>query len=84
MPDLTLAEQETHLNMTGDDHKTWHVYSDDPVMQRKLESVGAALVRSTKDGLGKFYTLPANQISFRKPLSEEQKAKKVANLRRDS
>jgi len=81
---LSLAEQETHLNMTADDRDTWHVYSDDPVMQRRLESVGAVLVRTTGDGNGKEYTLPANQLSLRKPpkpLSEERKAQLAMRMR---
>lgn len=76
MQPLTLVEQETVLNMTADDRGMWEVFSDDPVMQRKLESVGAILVRPASSGDGKFYRLPANQVSFRKPsaLTDEQRA----------
>ena len=80
---LSQQEQETHLNMTADDRGTWHVYSDDPVMQRKLESVGAVLVRTSADGVGKHYMMRANQVSFRKgekrELSDAQRAQ-VAKL----
>lgn len=80
---LPLAEQETHLNMSGDDHCNWAVYSDDPVMQRKLESIGAVLVKTMADGNGKQYTLRANQVSFRRgnPLSDERKAEMSDRMR---
>lgn len=84
---LTLQEQETHLSMSADDRGTWHVYSDDPVMQRRLESIGAELVKVAADGIGKHYALPANQITFRKPpkpLSDERKAQLAEQLRRQS
>jgi hypothetical protein len=74
---LTLAEKETHFNMTADDRSIYHIYSDDEVMMRKLESIGAKLVKTEAHG-GKHYTLPASQISLRKPrapMSEAQKAK---------
>lgn len=81
---LTLQEQETHLNMTADDRGAWHVYSDDPVMQRRFEAVGATLVRTSADGIGKHYTLPASQITIRKarkPMSKERKAQLANRLR---
>lgn len=84
MLELSNEERETHLNMTADNRNQWHVYSDDPIMQRRLESVGATLVRVAADGLGKEYTLPANQISFRnppKPLSDARKAQLADQLR---
>lgn len=84
MSNLTLQEQETHLNLTADDRSTWSVYSDDAVMQRKLESIGAKLVRVSADGLGKHYTLRADQITFRKgkrELSPERKAQLAARMR---
>lgn len=88
MTTLTQSEQETHLSMTADNRGEWHVYSDDPVMQRRLESVGATLVRPSTNGIGKHYTLRANQISFRKGLKREltdaqrESSKKLAALAR--
>lgn len=82
MATLTLAEMETHLNLVGDDRNTWHVYSDDPVMMRRLETIGATVTKTEKSG-GKHYTLPANQVTLRKPskpLSAERKAQQAANL----
>ncbi len=81
---LTQQEQETVLSMTADDRNTWHVYSDDPVMQRRLEGIGAKVVRVASDGIGKHYELPANQVTLRKPLkpmSDERKAQLGQRLR---
>lgn len=83
---LTLEEQETSIYCnaaTRKDH--WDVFSDDPVMQRKLERVGATLTRQSADGLSRWYTLPARQISFRMPaksLTEAQKAARVESGKR--
>lgn len=78
---LTLEEQETNLNMVAIDRTTWHVFTDDPVMQRKLERIGAVLVRENLFG-GKEYTLRADQVLLRKgkrkqisKMTEEQRAK---------
>jgi hypothetical protein len=72
---LTLEERETNINMTADDRSQWTISSDDPVMQRRIEAVGATLLRVGRDGTTKFYTLPANQVSFRRPqnLTVEQR-----------
>jgi len=81
---LTLAEMETHLNMTAENRDCWQIYSDDTVMQRRLEAIGATIVKIAVDGIGKHYTLPANQISLRnapKPLSDERKAQLSSQLR---
>ena len=71
--------------MSADKPDTWFVYSDYPKWQRKLERVGATVVR-TEYGGGKHYTLPANQLSLRnpskprKPMTEAQKAQLAARL----
>lgn len=72
----TLSEMETHLNMTADNRSVWEVFSDDPVLQRRLESVGATLVREESSG-GKHYTLPDSQITFRKPRKPMDAARKA-------
>lgn len=84
MTNPTLAEMETNLSMAADDRGTWYVYSDDPVMQRRLESIGATLVRPSTNGSGKHYTLRADQITFRKGkrvLSDERKAQLANRMR---
>ena len=82
MVDLTNAERETCISMTADNRDTWHIFSDDPVMQRRFESIGATLTKER--GGSKWYTLPANQISLRnppKPMSEERRAELAMQLR---
>jgi len=74
MAELTNAERETHISMTAEDRSTWTIGSDDPVMQRRFESVGATLIKER--GTWREYTLPANQISLRnkRELTAEQRA----------
>jgi len=82
MADLTNVERETYLSMNADDRSTWAIFSDDPVMQRRFEAIGATLIETR--GGAKWYTLPANQISLRnppKPMSEERRAELATQLR---
>jgi hypothetical protein len=82
--ELSNAERETHLSMVAQDRSIWHVYSDDPVMLRRIEAIGAKLIRIAADGLGRHYELPANQVSLRnvrKPMSEEQRARLADRMR---
>lgn len=87
---LSLAEVETHLNLVADNRNTWHVYTDDPVMQGKFEKIGAVLIKEDKHGPGRHYTLRANQVSFRrgiKPTRTEAQvlqAQKLAASRRNT
>jgi len=75
--ELSNEERETHLSLVADNRSTWHVYSDDPVMLRRLESIGAKLVRVASNGIGKHYELPANQVTLRRPVAAMSDAKKV-------
>jgi hypothetical protein len=80
--ELTNAERETHLNMTADNRDEWIVTSDDPIMCRRFEAIGATFVRAI--GQLREYTIPANQISLRnppKPMSEERRAELAMQLR---
>jgi hypothetical protein len=85
MIELLPEERETHLNMVGDDHGTWIVFSDDPYWMRRLDRI-AEVVRVT--GVGKEYRLDANQVIIKakpKPLSPERKeqlAKQAQNMRK--
>lgn len=64
---LTQEEQETHLSMVAADRGTWEVYSDDPVMQRRLEAIGAEPFTYGNETLGgKHYRLRADQVVLRK------------------
>ena len=81
MADLTNAERETCISMSADDRSAWTIFSDDPVMQRRFEAVGATLTQER--GGAKWYTLPANQISLRNPskLTEEQRQERAQQAR---
>ena len=73
MADLTNAERETHISMCADDRSLWAIGTDDPVMARRFEAVGATLIKVR--GTWREYTLPANQISLRnkRELTDEQR-----------
>jgi len=80
MNTLSNAERETHINMTADDRGTWEVFSDDPVMIARLDKITTA-VREVEGG--KFYRLPANQVTLRKPkkpLTDKQRQKLAERL----
>jgi hypothetical protein len=79
--ELRLSERETCLNMTADDRSVWEVFSDDPVMQRKLEAIGATLLYTV--GQGSYYSIPAACVTLRKPstMSPEERARRGARLR---
>jgi len=64
MLQLQPEERETHLNMVGDDHSTWVVFSDDPYWIRRFEKLGIAPTAQT--GSGYEYTLTADQVLIRK------------------
>lgn len=81
---LTLQEQETHLNMTADDRGTWYCYTDDPVMIRRLDSIGAELTKKETYG-GCHYVLRADQVLLRKgkrQMSDAQRASSAENFRK--
>jgi len=81
MAELTNAERETHISMCADDRSMWAIGTDDAYWQRRFEAVGAALTKVRGDW--REYTLPANQISLRKPskLTEEQREKLAQRAR---
>lgn len=62
---LALDEMETTLHMYGNKRSVWEVFSSDKIMQRRIEKAGATLVK--EDEYGKWYDIPSNRISFRKP-----------------
>lgn len=77
---MTNEERETHLSMTADDRSIWIVFSDDPVMMRRLDAI-AEFVRNV--GEGKEYRLRADQLTLRRgkrQLSEAQRAKLAKRL----
>jgi hypothetical protein len=80
MSPLSLEETETHLNMVADDRGIWYVYTDDPVMIRKMESIGATFVKSS--GPGKHYTLRSNQVSLGKGRAKQDLTEEEREVRR--
>jgi hypothetical protein len=72
---LSNEERETHFNMVASDRSLWEISTDDPVMQRKLERVGATFVREDFSGTTRFYTLPAKQVRLvrERIMSDEQR-----------
>lgn len=81
---LSNEERETHLSMVADDRSIWHISSDDPVLQARLEKIGATLVRVGNGGTTHFYTLPSNQVRFirERKLSDEQRARLSERMRK--
>jgi len=79
---MMLSEQETHLNMTGDDRQTWEVFTDDPVWIARLDKISEAIKTV---GEGKLYRLRTDQVVLRKgkrQLTDEQKAAMALRLKR--
>ena len=68
---LTVAERETHLNMTGDDHGTWDVFTDDPFWIARLDKIATAY---KVNGEGRWYKLRSDQVVVRVGISEAKKA----------
>lgn len=80
---LTLEEMETAITQAADDRSKWNVYSDDPLMVKRLQSqglIGTKVANST----GYEFTLPARWLSIRKPreYSAEQREKMADNMRK--
>lgn len=78
---LTIHERETHLNMPADDRSTWIVYTDDPVMIRRLNKIATA---ESASGEGFYYRLHKSQVTLRKKrvLTDAHRAKLRANALR--
>ena len=78
---LSKAERETHINMAADDRTQWEVFSDDPVMLRRLEAIGAECIGEV--GEGRRYRLAASQVRFYRPvqMTATQRAERVARLK---
>ncbi len=70
-----LDEQESNFTIEATDRKCLSVFSNDVVMQRRIERLGIVAHRS--DGYGKFYTVDLNQFSFgirrKRQMSDEQR-----------
>lgn len=83
---LSREESETCILFNAADRENVHVFSDDPVFQRKLERAGAVIKKVNPSG-SKEYTLRYNQISIRKlkakkEMTEEQRQRARERLNR--
>jgi hypothetical protein len=55
---MKLTEKETHLNLTCDDRSQWQVFTDDPTMIKRFDSLGYQ--RQKKVGDGYTYSIAAD------------------------
>lgn len=78
---LTLDEIETTFVQTGDDRKTWRVYSNDPVWIRRLHAKGARIAKW--DAWGAYFDMDDNQIRIFQPISDEQRQKMAETAARN-
>ena len=78
--ELQPEERETHLNMTGDNHNEWEVFTDDPYWIRRLEKMGIAPVKRV--GFGFQYRLSADQVLIRKGKPQVSEATRLARSAR--
>ena len=59
---MKLTEKETHLNLTCDDRSQWQVFTDDPTMIKRFDSLGYQ--RQKQVGEGYTYSIAADNIQF--------------------
>jgi hypothetical protein len=82
MARAALEERETVLNLNAQDRVnggTWLVFSDDPAMITRLKRA----VQPHKDNGhgGYWFNLPVESVSFRKPLTAEQKRVRASRVK---
>lgn len=78
--ELQSEERETHLNMTGDNHSKWEVFTDDPYWIRRFERLGIQPVKAV--GAGYEYRLTADQVLIRKGKPQVSEATRLARSER--
>jgi hypothetical protein len=81
---LKPEEQETHFNMTGDNHNEWVVFTDDAFWIARLDKLVKAghVPEPRLIGAGKEYKLKANQVLVRpSPKQREYSAETAERLR---
>ena len=83
---MKLTEKETHLNLTCDDRSQWQVFTDDPTMIKRFDSLGYE--RMKRIGEGYTYSIAADNIQFvampkkRKPrVTQELNTKPIKKTR---
>lgn len=79
---LTREERETIIYLNAADRDNIHVFSDDPVLQKRLDEIADEEdIETMSNGFSKKYRLEKGQVSFRKKMSPERK-EKMARLAR--
>ena len=73
---MTRAEQETVISQSADDRSAWRVWTDDPIMARRLEKLGAARLPS-RPGCAEF-ELHADQVLIRRGKRSTSEATRAA------
>ena len=61
---LARDEQETHLSLVADNRGQWVAFSEDPVLQKKLDRIADG--KPHGDAGGRVYILDKTQVSLRK------------------
>ncbi len=80
MIDLHPEERETHLNMNGDEHGSWELFTDDAYWIRRLAKLGIQPVATV--GAGHKYNLSADQVLIRKGKRMVSEAQRLASAER--
>lgn len=81
--ELSLEERETNISIMASDRTTVTVYSDDPVMIKRLDRIALSPGKSV--GAGKVYVLTSKQLTLkpiRKPASQETREKRALILKK--
>lgn len=85
---LSNAERETHINQCADDRSYWEVYSDDPVLIKKIDKIAEAykVVNAGMQQEGKYWRLEKGQVTLRnkpkkKVYTDEEKEVLAERLR---
>lgn len=94
MKNLTREERETVLDnvdafgnetiiSTNEAEDCWNVCTASPMWMRRLEKIGAELVKVHDGGTHKHYRLEMNMVTLRKPVqqSEEQRRASAERIR---
>jgi hypothetical protein len=87
MQNLSLEEQETVIQQNAANRNTWHISTDDAVMQRRLERLGITPTYTSNDGQYKEYDVGTDQIFIRKgkrvlsPKQQEAAAERARAMR---
>lgn len=71
-----MSDREIIISQDADNRQEWNVFTDDPVMVRKLEAIGAT--RTDTRGESTFWTIRADQILLRRGKRQVSEANRQA------